>query len=389
MRLFIYVLLCLGIVSSFASDTLYLKVEAKSGDNISRWLEKYRIQEGCNVEKFCELNKIESSSFLIQGKEYELPILVFKYNGKNIRSSIDNYDYQLALRIQDYNETLFESKVKDNDFRKDSLIWVPFSYLKCPDELLTQETNTEVKKTQVFPIFGEKYQDVEIKDQSLKGSIYYLVAGHGGPDPGAIGEYQGSQLCEDEYAYDVTLRLAKNLLEHGATVYMIIRDEEDGIRDDAVLACDKKEVCWPNQKIPLNQVTRLQQRVQVINQLYLKHKKLGATHQRAIIIHIDSRSTRSRVDMFFYNYPGSETGKEFATSMHQSVKSNYLKYRKGRGYSGQVKGRELYMLKYSFPTAAFIELGNIRNPEDQKRVVVPRNRQVVADWLTEGILQKK
>ncbi len=69
MRLFIYVLLCLGIVSSFASDTLYLKVEAKSGDNISRWLEKYRIQEGCNVEKFCELNKIESSSFLIQGKE--------------------------------------------------------------------------------------------------------------------------------------------------------------------------------------------------------------------------------------------------------------------------------------------------------------------------------
>ena len=41
--------------------------------------------------------------------------------------------------------------------------------------------------------------------------------------------------AEDEYAYDITLRLAKELLAHGAEVYIIIQDENDGIRDDFVL----------------------------------------------------------------------------------------------------------------------------------------------------------
>ncbi len=381
----VLVLVCVFCnVSLWCQDTVYVKLKAQSGDNLTNWLEKYQIREICDIDKFCSLNEVKANDFLIQGKSYSLPILTYQYNGKNIRSSIDNYDYQLALEIQAYNDTLSSNKIKTLDFRVDSLLWVPYHLLSCR---LTAAKETIINR-QVFPIFGDKYENLVIKDDELKGSVYYLVAGHGGPDPGAIGTYQGNDLCEDEYAYDVTLRLARNLLEHQATVYMIIRDD-DGIRDDAVLKADKDEVCWPNQKIPLNQLTRLQQRVQAINDLYLKHKKEGATYQRAIVIHIDSRSTRSRVDVFFYNYPGSKTGKSFAYSMHESVKRNYMKYRKGRGYGGQVKDRELYLLKYSFPTAAFIELGNIRNSEDQKRVVVPRNRQVVADWLTEGVLKKE
>ena len=70
----------------------------------------------------------------------------------------------------------------------------------------------------------------------------------------------GNYLCEDEYAYDVTLRLARNLLSHGAKVYVIVRDENDGIRDQEYLGYDKDEVVWFKQKIPINQVRRLKQR---------------------------------------------------------------------------------------------------------------------------------
>ncbi len=373
---------------SFANDTTYVSLKAKSGATISQLLKEYRIQEGCNKEKFYEQNKIDAKGFLLEGLTYQLPVFVYKYNKVSIRSTINNYDYQLALRIQDYNDALFKLGVKKGDYRVNHELWVPYSYINCASELVHQ-SNKVAKETQVFPIFGEKHQNVTFKDDALKGHIYYIVAGHGGPDPGALGSYKGSQLCEDEYAYDVSLRLVKNLVEHGATAYLIIRDDNDGIRDDAILHGDHDERCWPNQKIPLNQISRLQQRVQVINELYLKHKKLGAKTQKAIVIHVDSRSTRSRVDLFFYNYPGSKTGKSFATSLHETVKGNYTKYRKGRGYGGQIKDRELYILKFSFPTAVFIELGNIRNPEDQKRIVVPRNRQVIADWLTEGVLKKK
>jgi len=78
---------------------------------------------------------------------------------------------------------------------------------------LKTDTTTEVQKIQakiealpektVYEIFGKKYREITIKSKELAGAIYYLESGHGGPDPGAIGNLNGHILCEDEYAYDV------------------------------------------------------------------------------------------------------------------------------------------------------------------------------------------
>lgn len=97
------------------------------------------------------------------------------------------------------------------------------------------------------------------------------MSGHGGPDPGAIGIYQGRQLHEDEYAYDIILRLARELLSRGAKVHIIIQDKKDGIRDGHVLANSKRETCMGD-PIPLNQVARLKQRCDWVNKLYRKDK---------------------------------------------------------------------------------------------------------------------
>ena len=61
-------------------------------------------------------------------------------------------------------------------------------------------------------LFGKKLATYQITSNELSGACFYLVSGHGGPDPGAIGIYQGRQLHEDEYAYDIILRLARELL---------------------------------------------------------------------------------------------------------------------------------------------------------------------------------
>ena len=34
----------------------------------------------------------------------------------------------------------------------------------------------------------------------------------------------------------------------------------------------------------------------------------------------------------------------------------------------------------------FIEIGNIRNTRDQKRILDPDNRQALANWICEGII---
>ena len=71
-------------------------------------------------------------------------------------------------------------------------------------------------------MFGKAYENYTVLDTSLAGACFFLVSGHGGPDPGTTCIVDGKELHEDEYAYDIMLRLARNLMEHGATVHIII-----------------------------------------------------------------------------------------------------------------------------------------------------------------------
>ena len=98
-----------------------------------------------------------------------------------------------------------------------------------------------VKDVGRYPIFGKEYEVVERKDNQLSGAVFYLVSGHGGPDWGANVKIGNRTICEDEYAYDITLRLARRLIEHGALVYMITRDNNDGIRNEEYLKPDRDE----------------------------------------------------------------------------------------------------------------------------------------------------
>lgn len=250
-----------------------------------------------------------------------------------------------------------------------------------------QKQTKKIKEIEVtaFSIFGEKYENVLSKSKRLKGAVYYLVSGHGGPDPGAMAVYKGKSIAEDEYAYDITLRLAKELLSHGAQVYIIIRDEDDGIRDERILKIDRDEVAYPDKKIPLNQVARLKQRVDIINGLYKKNK---GKYQRLIVTHIDSRSQGQNIDVFFYHHEKSKNGKKLAENIHQTFQKKYKKYQPNRAYSGTFEDRtSLYLVKKTHPAMTFIEIGNIKNKKDQKRILQPDNRQALAKWISEGVLQ--
>ncbi|WP_239020969.1 N-acetylmuramoyl-L-alanine amidase family protein [Pontibacter arcticus] len=259
---------------------------------------------------------------------------------------------------------------------------------ETPPETTRSEPNPSVpnspSKGNTVALFGEKHARLDMKSQRLKGAVYYLSPGHGGYDPGALGRYGPHTLAEDEYAYDVTIRLAKSLMEHGATVYMIVQDPNDGIRDQTILKMDTDEVHYPNTKISLSQKQRLRQRTEAINTLYKKHK--GA-YQRMLAIHVDSRSIGQKIDVFFYHHENSDAGQKLAETIHQKFTSKYKRYQPNREYSGNVSHRSsLYVIKYTHPPTVFIELGNIQNDLDQKRFVIPDNRQALANWIAEGIL---
>jgi N-acetylmuramoyl-L-alanine amidase len=383
LKMFLFVFLAFNVTGQ---NTPYLTAKVLLGEGAYSLLERFGLDRNSkNLNAFKDLNNLSDLNLYLH-KEYKLPIRVYNYNAVSIRSTLNINDWDYAVAIQKYNERMHQAGVKSKDYREDNILWVP----EILQEEITISNNPGVDEkkpnTQIHPIFGKKHEKVEVTSTRLNGHIYYIIPGHGGPDPGAIGKYQGHMLCEDEYAYDISLRLARNLIQNGATVYIIVQDPDDGIRDEAILKPDKDEVCYPIQEIPLNQIKRLNQRVDIINSLFNQHKKEGAKKQRAIEIHLDSRGSNQRVDMFFYHSPKSTAGKKLAESIKNTIAKKYSRHQKGRGYSGTVSPRNLHMIRETYPVMVFAELGNIRNLLDQRRFLIYDNRQAVANWIYEGIM---
>ncbi len=253
----------------------------------------------------------------------------------------------------------------------------------------TESTKQTTLKTGKEPLFGEKLAEYEIVSDRLKGACFFLVSGHGGPDPGAITKVGNQILHEDEYAYDIMLRLARNLLQEGATVHIIIQDAKDGIRDDKYLSNSKRETCM-GKEIFQEQTPRLKQQSDRINSL---SKKSNAKYQRAIFIHLDSRSKKSSdhkkpIDMYFFYWLKSVKGKQLANTLKETVRANYQNAQPGRGYNGPIKDSNLYVLRKTKPVSILAELGNIQNEgRDRDRFLKSDNRQAVANWLCKGLIK--
>lgn len=376
----------------------YMQITAQRGDGIYALLRRYELdQHSCNFSQFYKLNKLKKNAPLIEGKTYFLPIMQYTFNGKTIRSTIGTEDWDLAVSIQEYNERMLKNGLRQKAFQKNLELWVPYHYLNCGNADLAIEAPKPIADTnfqdktnpsgRLFPIFGEKFSYTPLLSSRLDGKIFYIVAGHGGPDPGAVGRRSGNLLCEDEYAYDVALRLCRKLIEHGATAYMITRDNDDGIREGLYLKCDTDEEVWGGAPILRSQKGRLFQRSDAINALYEKNRSLGFADQTVLAIHVDSRTKNERTDLFFYYQRNSQKSKDLARNLHQTMKEKYAKYRANGAYHGTVSTRDLHMLREVTPPTVYIELANIRNLHDQRRIVLESNRQALANWLYEGLLR--
>jgi N-acetylmuramoyl-L-alanine amidase len=76
--------------------------------------------------------------------------------------------------------------------------------VKTVSEVKTETPVTVINEA--HSIFGPEYGKLSVKSDKLKGKVFYISSGHGGPDPGAITNMGNCNICEDEYAYDVSLR---------------------------------------------------------------------------------------------------------------------------------------------------------------------------------------
>ena len=354
----LYILLFLAFL--FSGTTLWAQQKAtpKAGEGISSFLLRHNRSPKKYYDDFIELNKqkLGKNNVLKVGVTYVIPPVK--------KSTTTSAKTTPAKNTGAKNTTSEGAGTK---------------------QASSKAKSTKIGTTINEPLFGKQLANVKVTSNRLAGACFYVVSGHGGPDPGAIGKVGRYELHEDEYAYDIVLRLARNLMQEGAEVHIIIQDAKDGIRDDSYLSNSKRETCMGD-AIPLNQVQRLQQRCDKINALYRKDRK-NHSYCRAIFIHIDSRSKGKQTDVFFYYSNKKGDSKRLANNMKDTFESKYDKHQPNRGFSGTVSGRNLYVLSHTTPSSVFVELGNIQNTFDQRRLVINSNRQALAKWLMEGFLK--
>lgn len=350
MRKRFYILLLFTCFSSVTALWAQQKATPKAGEGISSFLLRHNRSPKKYYDDFVELNqkKLGSNKVLKIGVSYVIP---------PVKKSTSSSAPGKAASESDTNSDIASQSAR------------------------TAKIGTVINE----PLFGKALANVKVTSNRLAGACFYIVSGHGGPDPGAIGRAGRHELHEDEYAYDIALRLARNLMGEGAKVHIIIQDAKDGIRNDAYLSNSKRETCM-GAPIPLNQVQRLQQRCSKINALYQKDRK-NYKYCRAIFIHVDSRSKGKQTDVFFYHTLQKTESKRLANNMKDMFEAKYDKHQPNRGFSGTVGGRNLYVLSHTTPASVFVELGNIQNTFDQRRLVMSSNRQALSKWLMEGFLK--
>ena len=354
----LYILLFLAFLFSGTTIWSQQKATPKAGEGISSFLLRHNRSPKKYYDDFIELNKqkLGKNNVLKVGVTYVIP---------PVKKSTTTSAKTTPVKNTGAKNTTSEG-----------------AGTKQPS---SKAKSTKRGTTINEPLFGKQLANVKVTSNRLAGACFYVVSGHGGPDPGAIGKVGRYELHEDEYAYDIALRLARNLMQEGAEVHIIIQDAKDGIRDDSYLSNSKRETCMGD-AIPLNQVQRLQQRCDKINALYRKDRK-NHSYCRAIFIHIDSRSKGKQTDVFFYYSNKKGDSKRLANNMKDTFESKYDKHQPNRGFSGTVSGRNLYVLSHTTPASVFVELGNIQNTFDQRRLVINSNRQALAKWLMEGFLK--
>ncbi len=380
-KILLIITLLLFTVIANAQDSGYRKVVAQQGDGIFKILRENDFSPADYFHEFVEINrnKIMENNQLIVGETYFLPLT--------------ETEKQTAYKIDSLARTLFSPTTEELQIAfSDSTVILQEEEIEITDSIIIDDiieiaditSVHEVKELSDFAIkHGLLYADT-VYDNSLEGAFIYIISGHGGPDPGAIAKVDGITISEDEYAYDISLRIARRVEEHGGKAIMIIQDPTHGIRDDRILPLDKSEICYPDLEIPLNHIERLRQRVDAVNKIYAANRHIE--YHRVIEIHLDSRSTGTGVDVFFYHYPQSNTGLSFAEKLRETFDNKYSIHQPNRGYSGSVSGRNLYVIRRTHPPAVLIELGNIQNPRDQRRFLNHNNRQALANWITDGII---
>lgn len=240
-----------------------------------------------------------------------------------------------------------------------------------------------------IPLSAQPKTKVKPTPKPLSGWVVVLDPGHGGHDPGSSGNFNGQRVVEDEYVYDVSLRVNRLLRSMGALSFLTIKDRKTGVRSwkaQDVFPDDRQEIYTQGSAAVRAGTWGLNQRLAYGNTLSRRYPK----HRQAwISIHFDVLGRNTEIDGV--RVITSKTSDRLAKALGTS----FAKYNRLREHAPVIEnGDRAYGLRSLFilnggnriREKVLIELGNFNNTTDVWRVRNPITREAYAKAIAEAFL---
>lgn len=222
---------------------------------------------------------------------------------------------------------------------------------------------------------------------SLHGWVVVLDAGHGGIDPGASGIFQGMRIVEDEYVFDVALRVRRMIRARGGLAIMTTTDNvgERNWEPFRVFPDMRTERFVTDGSIVKARTAGLRKRLRLGNQIKGKYPK----HRQAwVSIHFDVRG-RGLDDGVRIIAPDTEL------RIAKSLERSFGNAKRLRDDDPMVESgdrdhgiRRLFILsgENRIKEKVLIELGNFKNEADVWRIRNHVVREAYARAITDSLV---
>ncbi len=173
---------------------------------------------------------------------------------------------------------------------------------------------------------------------------------HGGRDPGT----SYSNILEKDLNLQISLKLEKELLEQGATVYMIRRSDID------------------------------------LSSIYDPQKKRGDLYRRLLLIKENKSDLYISIHINWYTnsyYKGAEILYNSINSNNKLLAESIMQeFKKDLGSNREISTTDLYMYKNTTTPGVLVECGYLSNYAERNLLIDPTYQQKISKSITSGII---
>jgi N-acetylmuramoyl-L-alanine amidase len=260
-------------------------------------------------------------------------------------------------------------KLNEANIKNGSELHLGREYLlpDAPDSFKKMALNAKENVKEDLPIFDKELAKISPKSDKLQDAVLYLL-------PGVNGIKQSERLQNTRNL--IMRNVAKELMVHGARVYLVDELEETGENSS-----DDVDVSTENAIANRNQMEHF---VGTINKHYLQN---AGKYQRVVVLNFNETAESSKYyDVSIFHHGKSSEGERFAQTLQGIFSENSIKSSEERPLGVFQNESNLYLAKNVLPPVTMIDVSGAQKTNGNQQISISPQEKVLTNIITNGVM---